>query len=228
MTRKNHDEDCAGIVISTATPPLHALKRANLERRWRAWRISPSQRRSRAAKEIHSRVKSGDADEVRTRARYRTPLVGLRAFTSDATAPDIPGGAVPTLPASPRARDPRLPPPLSPLQDTVDAGVAALRRAVEQIDRAGVFSPDETAEDIPTAHLKYALAPFYLAEILTRVRASEPSARLPIVTETARHHADFLALCRRRELLPARPRRGARTRRSCRPRYCARREGGEI
>lgn len=53
--------------------------------------------------EIHSRVKSGDADEVRTRARYRTPLVGLRAFTSDATAPDIPGGAVPTLPASPRA-----------------------------------------------------------------------------------------------------------------------------
>lgn len=55
--------------------------------------------------EIHSRVKSGDADEVRTHARYRTPLgvVGLRAFTSDATAPDIPGGAVPTLPASPRA-----------------------------------------------------------------------------------------------------------------------------
>ena len=85
----------------------------------------------------------------------------------------------------------------------MDAGVAALRRAVEQIDRAGVFSPNETAEDIPTAHLKYALAPFYLAEILTRVRASEPSARLPIVTETARHHADFLALCRRQELLPA-------------------------
>ena len=55
--------------------------------------------------EIHSRVKSGDADEVRTRARYRTPLgvVGLRAFTSDATAPDIPGGVVPTRPASPRA-----------------------------------------------------------------------------------------------------------------------------
>ena len=84
----------------------------------------------------------------------------------------------------------------------MDAGVAALRRAVEQIDRAGVFSPNETGEDIPTAHLKYALAPFYLAEILTRVRASDPSARLPIVTETARHHADFLALCRRQELLP--------------------------
>ena len=116
------------------------------------------------------------------------------------TSPGVPS------PPSPRPRvpiDPRLPPPLSPLQDTVDAGVAALRRAVEQIDRAGVFSPNETAEDIPTAHLKYALAPFYLAEILTRVRASEPSARLPIVTETARHHADFLALCRRQELLPA-------------------------
>ena len=109
----------------------------------------------------------------------------------------------------------------------MDAGVAALRRAVEQIDRAGVFSPNETAEDIPTAHLKYALAPFYLAEILTRVRASEPSARLPIVTETARHHADFLAVSAP-GAAPCRRRRGARTRRSRRPRDCARREGGEI
>ena len=88
-------------------------------------------------------------------------------------------------------------------QETVAAGLALLRHAVEQVDRTGVFSSNETEADIATADLKYALASFYLAEVASRVRTPDPSARLPVVTECAESHERFLSLCEAHELLPA-------------------------
>ena len=68
-------------------------------------------------------------------------------------------------------------------QNTVATGVAFLRHAVAQVDRVGVFSSNETKEDISTSDLKYVLAPFYLGEVASRTRTPDPAARLPVVKE---------------------------------------------
>jgi hypothetical protein len=87
-------------------------------------------------------------------------------------------------------------------QDAIAAGVAVLRHAVAQVDRVGVFSTNETADDISTADLQYVLAPFYLSEVVSRTRTPDPSSRLPIVTEAAENHELFLSMCETYELLP--------------------------
>lgn len=77
-----------------------------------------------------------------------------------------------------------------------------LRHAVALVDRTGVFSHNEIRADVSTAHLKYALAPFYLAEVVSRTRTPDPSSRLPVVTEAAENHELFLSTCERHELVP--------------------------
>lgn len=96
--------------------------------------------------------------------------------------------------------DPR-PTTHDPRQVTVAAGVALLRHAVAQVDRAGVFSSNETKDDIATSDLKYVLAPFYLSEVVSHTRTPDPSARLPVVTEAAHNHELFLSTCESHELL---------------------------
>ena len=101
-------------------------------------------------------------------------------------------------------------------QEKVSAGVAVLRHAVLQVDRAGVFSSNETKDDIATSDLKYVLAPFYLAEVVSRTRTPttpvdgvggggpppDPgAARLPIVAEAAENTELFLTMCERHDLL---------------------------
>jgi len=106
----------------------------------------------------------------------------------------------------------------------VAAGVTVLRHCVALVDRAGVFSSNETKDDIATSDLKFVLAPFYLAEVVSRTRTTPPvvvggegssggsgggggppsdpgAARLPIVAEAAENTELFLAMCERHDLL---------------------------
>ena len=56
----------------------------------------------------------------------------------------------------------------------MSTGTAALRASVIAIERAGVFSANETKDDIATGDLKYFLAPFYLSEVRARVAPQTP------------------------------------------------------
>jgi len=52
--------------------------------------------------------------------------------------------------------------------DALASGAAAMRHAVARVDVEGVFSRDETKDDVPTENLRYVLAPWYLAELASR------------------------------------------------------------
>jgi hypothetical protein len=73
---------------------------------------------------------------------------------------------------------------------------------VNRIDVEGVFSKNETKDDIATADLRYLLAPFYLAEVVGSTRTRAPAARLPVATEASSAHATFLSWCERHEFIP--------------------------
>ena len=73
---------------------------------------------------------------------------------------------------------------------------------MNRIDVEGVFSKNETKDDIATADLRYLLAPFYLAEVVGSTRTRAPAARLPVATEASSAHATFLSWCERHEFIP--------------------------
>ena len=59
---------------------------------------------------------------------------------------------------------------------------------MNRIDVEGVFSKNETKDDIATADLRYLLAPFYLAEVVGSTRTRAPAARHRMRTHTGCAH----------------------------------------
>ncbi|KAL8167671.1 hypothetical protein V2J09_009170 [Rumex salicifolius] len=50
-------------------------------------------------------------------------------------------------------------------QDGIRKGCQALEKCVEMISKLGLFSSNETTDDISTSNLKYLLVPYYLGEL---------------------------------------------------------------
>ena len=61
--------------------------------------------------------------------------------------------------------------------DALASGASAMRHAVARVDVEGVFSRNETKDDVPTENLRYALAPWYLAELVSRAPTRDPAER---------------------------------------------------
>ena len=87
----------------------------------------------------------------------------------------------------------------------MSTGTAALRASVIAIERAGVFSANETKDDIATGDLKYFLAPFYLSEVRARV-----APQTPIPPTTTLPKRDIYPDIDSRTQAPARQRRRPR------------------
>ena len=66
----------------------------------------------------------------------------------------------------------------------VSSSLATFRDLTKRLDSIGVFSDNETLEDVSTGDLVYMLAPFVFSEILGRLKATEREERMTVIRES--------------------------------------------
>ncbi|BAF27559.1 Os11g0141000, partial [Oryza sativa Japonica Group] len=99
----------------------------------------------------------------------------------------------------PRRRRRRTPTSSSSLdQEGIRKGVDLLRRCDEMVSKVGLFSSNETKDDISTANLKYLLVPYYLGEMTERVAQED---RIPVLKASQDHLKEFISICEALELI---------------------------
>ncbi|KAL8371968.1 hypothetical protein RB595_001671 [Gaeumannomyces hyphopodioides] len=76
----------------------------------------------------------------------------------------------------------------------LDVAIEAYRQALALIDRASVFSPNETLEDVRTDHMPYMLVEHHLANLAQKVPTEGPAARRAVLQESRARHERFLHL----------------------------------
>ncbi|XP_061953989.1 PP2A regulatory subunit TAP46-like [Populus nigra] len=84
-------------------------------------------------------------------------------------------------------------------KELVKKGIEALENCEEMISKLGLFSSNETIEDISTTNLKYILVPFYLAELTENIAQDD---RIQILKASQAKLKEFLSFCEVMELVP--------------------------
>ncbi|XP_057798742.1 PP2A regulatory subunit TAP46 [Salvia miltiorrhiza] len=84
-------------------------------------------------------------------------------------------------------------------QDTVNKGCELLRKCEEMIGKLGLFSANETKDDISTANLKYILVPYYLGELTEKIAEED---RIQILKVSQAKLKEFFSFCEAMELVP--------------------------
>ncbi|KAH1255665.1 PP2A regulatory subunit TAP46 [Glycine max] len=84
-------------------------------------------------------------------------------------------------------------------QEVVKKGCEALHRCEDMVNNLGLFSPNETKEDISTTNLKYILVPFYLAELTEKIAQDD---RIQILKSSQAKLKEFISFCEAMELVP--------------------------
>ncbi|KAF5202204.1 Pp2a regulatory subunit tap46 [Thalictrum thalictroides] len=84
-------------------------------------------------------------------------------------------------------------------QETLRKGVQALQTCDDMVNKLGLFSANESKEDIATANLKYMLVPFYLAELIEKLAQDDRAQVLKVSLEKLK---GFISSCEALELVP--------------------------
>ncbi|MBA0665590.1 hypothetical protein Gohar_019849, partial [Gossypium harknessii] len=84
-------------------------------------------------------------------------------------------------------------------QDLVKKGCEVLEKCEDMISKLGLFSSNETKDDISTNNLKYLLVPFYLAELTEKLAQEE---RIQILKISQAKLKEFISFCEAMELVP--------------------------
>ncbi|XP_076928912.1 PP2A regulatory subunit TAP46-like isoform X2 [Bidens hawaiensis] len=84
-------------------------------------------------------------------------------------------------------------------KETLRKGCEALQQCEEMISKLGLFSSNETKEEISTTNLKYILVPFYLAELIEKTVDGD---RIQILKASLVKLKVFLLFCDEMELVP--------------------------
>uniref|UniRef100_A0A2N9IVM4 PP2A regulatory subunit TAP46 n=1 Tax=Fagus sylvatica TaxID=28930 RepID=A0A2N9IVM4_FAGSY len=84
-------------------------------------------------------------------------------------------------------------------QEVVKKGRDALEKCEDMVNKLGLFSSNETKEDISTTNLKYLLVPFYLAELTEKVVQDD---RIQILKASQEKLKEFISFCEAMELVP--------------------------
>ncbi|OIV98020.1 hypothetical protein TanjilG_16857 [Lupinus angustifolius] len=84
-------------------------------------------------------------------------------------------------------------------QELLKKGCVALQRCEDMVNNLGLFSANETKEDISTTNLKYILVPFYLAELTEKIAHDD---RIPILKASLAKLKEFISFCEAMELVP--------------------------
>jgi immunoglobulin-binding protein 1 len=99
--------------------------------------------------------------------------------------------------------------------EQVERALTLCRRCAAEVRAAGLFSANEDAEDLATADVKYLLAPFFLAELLSAypvppqeqdgapADAGRPAQRVAMVEEALVLYSSFLDVCQQYGMLGA-------------------------
>lgn len=74
-----------------------------------------------------------------------------------------------------------------------------MRQCEEMISKLGLFSLNETKDDISTANLKYILVPYYLAELTEKIAAD---GRIKVLKASQAKLKEFISFCETMELVP--------------------------
>ncbi|KAL8240804.1 hypothetical protein R6Q59_014159 [Mikania micrantha] len=84
-------------------------------------------------------------------------------------------------------------------KEMLRTGCEALQQCEEMISKLGLFSSNETKEDISTTNLKYILVPFYLAELIEKTGHDD---RIEILKASQAKLKEFITFCDAMELVP--------------------------
>ncbi|XP_065870852.1 PP2A regulatory subunit TAP46 [Euphorbia lathyris] len=84
-------------------------------------------------------------------------------------------------------------------QEMVKKGCITLEKCEEMINKLGLFSANETKDDISTTNLKYILVPFYLGELTEKFQQDD---RIQILKASQEKLKEFLSFCEAMELVP--------------------------
>ncbi|KAJ8539871.1 hypothetical protein K7X08_014123 [Anisodus acutangulus] len=84
-------------------------------------------------------------------------------------------------------------------QDLVRKGCELLRQCEEMISKLGLFSLNETKEDISNANLKYILVPYYFAELTEKIAED---GRIKVLEASQAKLKEFISFCETMELVP--------------------------
>lgn len=84
-------------------------------------------------------------------------------------------------------------------QEVVRKGCESLEKCEEMISKLGLFSANETKDDISTTNLKYLLVPFYLGELTEKIAQDD---RIQILKASQAKLKEFISFCESMELLP--------------------------
>jgi flagellin-specific chaperone FliS len=84
-------------------------------------------------------------------------------------------------------------------QELVKKGCEALNKCEDMINKLGLFSANETKEDISTTDLKYILVPYYLAELTEKIAQDD---RIQILKASQAKLKEFISFCEAMELVP--------------------------
>ncbi|PWA95719.1 2A phosphatase associated protein of 46 kD [Artemisia annua] len=85
-------------------------------------------------------------------------------------------------------------------KETLRKGCEALQHCEEMISKLGLFSTNETKQDITTTNLKYILVPFYLAELIEKTGGHDD--RIDILKLSQAKLKEFISFCDAMELVP--------------------------
>lgn len=83
--------------------------------------------------------------------------------------------------------------------DAVRKGCEVLERCEDMVGKLGLFSSNETKDDISTANLKYILVPYYLGELIEKIAQDD---RLQILKASQSKLKEFISFCEAMELVP--------------------------
>ncbi|GFY81831.1 2A phosphatase associated protein of 46 kD [Actinidia rufa] len=83
-------------------------------------------------------------------------------------------------------------------QETVRKGCEVLRHCEEMISKLGLFSSNETKDDISTTNLKYMLVPYYLAELTEKIAEYD---RIQVTKASQTKLKEFISFCEAMELV---------------------------
>lgn len=84
-------------------------------------------------------------------------------------------------------------------QETVKKGCEILTQCEEMISKLGLFSTNETKDDISTTNLKYLLVLFYLGELKEKVAQDD---RIQVLKVAQAKLKEFISFCEAMELVP--------------------------
>lgn len=84
-------------------------------------------------------------------------------------------------------------------QETLRKGCEALKRCEEMVSKLGLFSSNETKDDISTTNLKYLLVLYYLAELTEKIAQDD---RIQVIKASQAKLKEFMSFCEAVELVP--------------------------